>query len=349
MQTAAIKEFLKAGKPVLACFGPTNEPAERRMALPTGADNLEELFAQLGIQFGKQTVLYTTEGRAFAERRSSMFAIATKVDVPPVRFEVPANKRAALFNPAALVGAPDEPVAPNPISASMELVARNLGARQRPDLSIRHARPVYFVPVRPGGTKFAPEFLVSDEDSWNEDQPFPTRDRTPRFEPPKADDPAKGTRDEKRRGPFPLAVAIETTVPTEWTDSRAAAVRAASLAGMASGVASAPRVAVDGALPTDAFADKDQPTTRVRVAAIGHGGLFTGPDLPPARERLLVTTCNWLLGRDERLPHPTGAWEYPRVRLSRRAEILWNLGTMLALPGLFAFLGVLVLTGRRYR
>ena len=72
----------------------------------------------------------------------------------------------------------------------------------------------------------------------------------------------------------------------------------------------------------------------VRVAAIGSGGLFTGPDLPPARERLLVTTCNWLLGRDERLPHPAGEWEYPRVQLSRRAEIFWNLGTMLALPGI---------------
>ena len=117
VQTQAIKEFMKAGKPVLACFGPTNEPADRRMAPPppTGPDNLEELFAQLGIQFGKQTVLYNTEGRAFAERRSSMFAIATKVDIPPVRFGVPANKRAALFNPSALAGAPAEPIAPNPI------------------------------------------------------------------------------------------------------------------------------------------------------------------------------------------------------------------------------------------
>jgi hypothetical protein len=333
---------------VLACFGPTNEPADRRMAPPPGTDNLEELFAQLGIQFGKQTVLYSTEGRAFAERRSSMFAIATKVDVPPVRFEAPSKKRAALFSPAALAGASDEPVAPNPISASMDLVARNLGARQHPDLSLRHARPVYFVPVRPGDAKFAPEFLVSDEESWNEEQPFPTRERTPRFEPPKSDDPNKGTRDEKRRGPFPLAVAVETTLPAEWTDPRAAAARAASLAA-AGATGDAATVAIDSAIPPDNFADKSHPPTRVRLAAIGHGGLFTGPDLPPARERLLVTTCNWLLGRDERLPHPTGEWEYPRVQLSRRAEILWNLGTMLALPGLFAFLGVLVLTARRYR
>jgi hypothetical protein len=350
VQAAAIKDFVKAGKPVLACFGPTNEPADRRAPGPTGPDNLEELFGQLGIQFGKQTVLYTAEGRAFAERRASLFAGTAKVDVPPVRFEVAANKRAALFNPAALAGAPTESVAPNPISASMELVARNLGARQHPDLALRHARPVYFVPVRPGTTTFAPEFLVSDDDSWNEDQPFPTQERTPRFEPPKADDPAKGTRDEKRRGPFPLAVAVETVVPPEWTDSRGTAAKAASLT--AAGATGDPAIlAADGAIPADAFAgaDKHHPPTRIRVAAIGHGGLFTGPDLSPARERLLLTTCNWLLGRDERLPRPVGEWAYPRVQLSRRADIFWTLGTMLALPGLFGFLGVLVLTGRRYR
>ncbi|HEY1381663.1 MAG TPA: hypothetical protein VGF55_33000, partial [Gemmataceae bacterium] len=350
VQVAAIKDFMRQGKPVLACFGPTNEAPDRRQPGPTGPDNLEELFGQLGIQFGKQTVLYTNEGRAFAERRSSVFASATKVDIPPVRFEVPANKRAALFNPTALAGQPAEPVAPNPISASMELVARNLGPRQRPDLAVRHARPVYFVPVRPGGEKFAPEFLVSDDEAWNEDQPFPTRDRTPRFEPPKPDDPAKGTRDEKRRGPFPLAVAVETTIPAEWADPKAAAAKAASLAGAAA-TGTAEALAAGGLVPADAFAagDKGYTPTRVRVAAIGHGGLFNGPELSPARERLLLTTCNWLLGRDERLPHPAGEWEYPRVRLSPRAEARWRWGTLLALPGLFGFLGVLVLTARRYR
>jgi hypothetical protein len=344
VQTQAIKDFMAAGKPVLACFGPTNEPADRRMAGPKGPDNLEEVFGQLGIQFGKQTVLYSAEGRAFAERRSSLFAIATKVDVPPVKFEAPANKRASLFKPGALAGTPTEPVEKNPISASMELVARNLGPKQPVDLSLRHARPVYFVPVRPGEAKFAPEFLVSDEESWNEEQPFPTRERTPRFEPPKADDPAKGTCDEKRRGPFPLAVAVETTVPPEWTDPKAAATRAASLAGAGAGGAPA-AVAAEAVVP----AASDRGQTKLRVAAIGHGGLFTGPDLSPARERLLLTICNWLLGRDERLPHPGGEWEYPRVQLSPRESALWRWGTQLALPGAFAFLGVLVLTARRYR
>jgi hypothetical protein len=350
VQAEAIKEFMKAGKPVLACFGPTNEPAERRAPGPTGPDALESLFAQLGIEFGKQTVLYTSEGRAFAERRSSLFAIGARAEVPPVLFQAPPNKRAALFNPAALAGEPAATTDANPISQSMELVARNLGPRQKLDLTVRHARPVYFVPVRPGGAAFAPEFLVSDEDSWNEDQPFATRERTPRYEPPKPDDPAKGTRDEKRRGPFPLAVAVETTIPAEWIDPKAAAAKAASLAGTAA-VGGPEAVAAEGLVPADAYVSgsKDYQPTTVRVAAIGHGGLFTGPELTPAREQLLLTTCNWLLGRDERLAHPGGEWRYPRVALSERAHTLWFLGSLLALPGLFGFLGVLVLSARRYR
>src|SRR5436190_20962425 len=114
VQAQAIKEFMKAGKPVLACFGPPNEPAAGRPPGPTGPDTLEDLFAQLGIQFGKQTVLYTSEGRAFAERRSSLFAIGARAEVPPVQFEAPPNKRATLFNPGALAGDPAGAAAPNP-------------------------------------------------------------------------------------------------------------------------------------------------------------------------------------------------------------------------------------------
>jgi hypothetical protein len=347
-QAEAIKEFMKWGRPVLACFGPANEPADPRMPGPGGPDALERALGDLGIQFGKQTVLFMSEGRAFAERRSAgIFGGAAKVDIPPVKFQAPPEKRERLFDPSALPSA-GEHVAANPIAESMGLVARNLGPRQPVDLTLRHARPVYFVPVRPGRAKFAPEFLVSDDESWNEDQPVPTEKRTPRFEPPKADDPAKGTRDEKRRGPFPLAVAIETTVPAEWTDPKAAAAKTASLT--AAGATGDPAaVTADGLLPADDFADKGRTPTPLRVAAIGHGGLFVGPDLSPARERLLLTTCNWLLGRDERLPHPAGEWEYPRVELSPRAAALWRWGTQLALPGAFAFLGILVLTARRYR
>src|SRR5207247_2847955 len=113
------------------------------------------------------------------------------------------EKGSALYNPAAaLAGGEPATVAlqSNPVALSMKISGRSAGGPQKLDLRLKHPRPVYFMPVRPGGVKFAPEFLVSDPDSWNEDQPFPTRERTPRFEPPKPDGPAKGTRDEHGRG-----------------------------------------------------------------------------------------------------------------------------------------------------
>src|SRR5207249_924758 len=58
-QTASIKKFMASGKPVLACFGPINDspnsniPPEGR-----GPDEVEKLLGQLGIRFGRQTVLF---------------------------------------------------------------------------------------------------------------------------------------------------------------------------------------------------------------------------------------------------------------------------------------------------
>ena len=318
VQVAAVKDFLKAGKPVLACFGPTNEPADRRAPLPPGPDNLEELFAQLGIRFGKQTVLFGADSKAFAERRSNVFATGAAVEWPPVRFEPPDVRSSAGYNPATALAGDEPKLLPlNSVALSMKLMGRSVGGGQKLNLRLNYPRPVYYVPVRPTPQAAEPGFVFGDPDSWNEDQPFPTRERTPRFEPPKPDDPAKGTRDERRRGSFPLAVAVETTVPAEWQDPRAAAATH---------------------------------STTVRVAAVGHGGLFVGTDLGPAKERLLLNTCNWLLGRDERLPHESAAaWRYPRVQLTDRARTLWVGGTLLALPALFVYLGRLVLLVRHYR
>jgi hypothetical protein len=56
------------------------------------------------------------------------------------------------------------------------------------------------------------------------------------------------------------------------------------------------------------------------------------------------------LGRDERLPHEAATpWHYPRVNLSEQDATLWSWGTLVALPGLFVYLGRVVLLGRRYR
>ena len=149
--------------------------------------------------------------------------------------------------------------------------------------------------------------------SWNEDQPFPSRERTPRFEPPKADDPTKGTLDERRRGPFPIGIAVETLLPRTW------------------------------------FEESKSGPVSVRLAAIGSGGIFTGPELSPAKEELLLSTCNWLLGRDDLLPHSDRVWTYPRVALSAKAFALWHWGTQALLPGAFLYLGLIVILLRLLR
>ena len=120
------------------------------------------------------------------------------------------------------------------------------------------------------------------------------------------------TVDEKRRGPFPIGVAVETTVPVSWYDAKAA------------------------------------PAT-VRVAAIGHGGFFTGLDLSPTKETLMLNTINWLLGRDEYLPKADVQWSYPRVVLNARDQALWAWVIPAALPLVFSYIGLTVLLARRIR
>jgi hypothetical protein len=310
-QVAAIKDFLKAGKPVLFCFGPSAEPPERMMMspLPPGPDKLEDVLAELGIKMSRQTVLFNVESKSFAERRSGLVILGATVEVPPVTFDWPAGAGQRLAQAARL-----EEEKPNPIRESMRLTARSLGKGQALDLRLRHPRPVYYEPAK-GGTPspFQPVFMMTDAASWNEDQPFPSRERTPRFELPKDNDPTKGTLDEKRRGPFPIAVAVETTVPSSW------------------------------------YPDQGAKPAKVRVAAIGHGGVFMGTTLPTIKEKLLLDTCNWLLGRDDLLTKEENPWQYPRVALTEEQQKLWQWGTRLGLPVLFVYLGAVVLMVRRLR
>ena len=231
VQTSAIKDFLTAGKPVLACFGPINEPPDRRSPPTTGADSVEQLLSQFGILFSKQTVLFGAEGKALAERRSNPLASGSSVKIPPLRFDAPPSTQ---WLSSGDVFTKNAKTHPQPVAASMEVTHRNIGAKKKLELDARHPRPIYFVPVRAKdllGTRVAQaEFLFTDPDGWNEDQPFPTQQRTPRFEPPKPDDPNKGTRDERRRGSFPVGIALETTVPIEWSDPQAGALKVASVA-----------------------------------------------------------------------------------------------------------------------
>src|SRR5439155_25851228 len=136
-----------------------------------------------------------------------------------------------------------------------------------------------------------------------------------KFERPKADDPNKGTINEKRHGAFPVAVALETKVPAAWLRK------------------------------IDSFAEDDVPVDKrptVRVVAIGHGGVFIAPTLSPVREKLLLDTCNWLLGRDDLLAKDNRTWEYPRVTLTAAEKNLWKLGAWLGLPLVCIYLGMVM-------
>jgi hypothetical protein len=117
----------------------------------------------------------------------------------------------------------------------------------------------------------------------------------------------------KQRGPIPIGVAFETAVPESW------------------------------------YTTKKATPANVRIAVIGDGRMFVARDLSPAKERLLLTTCNWLLGRDDLLASDDHVWSYPRVALTPREHEMWKWGALVGLPALFAYLGLVVLLVRRLR
>jgi len=63
----------------------------------------------------------------------------------------------------------------------------------------------------------------------------------------------------------------------------------------------------------------------------------------------LLTTSNWLLGRDDRLPRDDRELRYPRADLSPIGQALWRWGTFVLLPMSFVCLGLTVLLVRRMR
>lgn len=305
-QTAAIKEFLKAGKPVLFCFGPTNEETPGRSELMgISSDKLESELERLGLKFGKQTILFNVESKGFGERRGGLIVLGAKEDVPPAAFEGRPSGSAAPLKQADTT--------PHPLRESMRLTMRGLSGKEALDLRLRHPRPIYYEPVPDETSTVEPIFMLTAADSWNEDQPFPTRERVPRFEPPKPGDATIGTLDERRRGPFPIGVAVEKSLPSDW------------------------------------YADPSAAPAKVRIAAIGHGGVFIGDRLSPAREKLLLDVCNWLLGRDDLLTKGDKVWQYPRVEMTDRERLLWLLGACVGLPMVFVYLGIVVLMLRQVR
>jgi hypothetical protein len=300
-QVEAIKEFLASGKPVLFALGPTNEPPARPDF--EGPDQLEASLEDLGFKLPKQAILFNVETKSFGERRGALLIVdRSRVEVPPVEFDWRPGGRLRVL----------EERPPNAIRTSLRVASRAASKEALGDLRLRHPRPVYYEP-QGGRSSKDPTFLMTSTDAWNEAQPFPTRDKTPRYEPPKLGDPDRNTINERRTGQFPIGVAAEVRVPLSWAP------------------------------------EKEQSKRPTRVAVIGHGGAFMGPMLSPVREKLLLDVSNWLLGRDDLLARESRTWSYPRVELSAASSALWRFFAVGAMPLACVYAGVVVLMVRHRR
>jgi hypothetical protein len=347
-QAEVVKEFVKAGKPVLFAVGPTNVDRRGPPTDPAG-DDVEKLLPQLGIIPGGQTIMTDAEAQAMAERKDE--GLAGAVDVPPLVFDQPAK----------------DGKKPNPVAEAYRVTARAVDRK----LELRKSgfRPIYVAPGVAGRLPFAAEVMFTGKESWNESQPTPDDDSVPKFDPAKPDDPKKGTLDEERRGPFPVGVAVETPVPADWfdrTELPASGVPSAAAVGVAGAYPTAPPglgaeypaaalvLPFDGGLYAAGLtlaAEKVKRPT-VRIVALGHGGLFTGKRLDPAQQTLLLDTLNWQLHRDDRLPAEVPdekKWRYPRADLSPREFFAWRWLTFAGLPLLTAYVGLIALMVRKVR
>lgn len=337
-QAEVIKAFMKRGKPVLACLGPNFErPFDRdpRDPLPPGyseksgalegpLDEFESLVGECGVELGRQVVLFDDEETSFeAARVGEELRGTSKAKLPPVQFV-----------PVPEFGGTRRNLIRDALQSIRESVGRPL------DISIRHPRPVY---VRPGmeSSLTASPFLFTSPRSWNESFPFGTgRDDIPRYESAGDKDPNKGTREAERRGPFPIGVAVETRVPIDWYRKEYKADYGALRAVYGTGDLASPAVR----------RIVEEQKRQLRLAVIGQGGVFSGKELAPPTEKLLLYSCNWLLGRPEKLPRAElPAWSYPRVELSKSERFYWRWGTFLGLPLFFGYVGLLVLLVRRVR
>jgi len=327
-QAEVVQEFMKAGKPVLFAFGPPvgegrNGPAE-------GPDDVEKLLPQFGILLGRQTILTDEEATAIGERAGQEFGVAVKPT--PLIFDIPevAGKAA------------------NPIGAAYRTTARSVDRK----LELRKGghRPIDLAPGVAERSAFDPTILTTGPTSFNEDSPLAGEDSPPKFEPAKTDDPKRGTREEERRGPFVVGVALEISVPADWMAAKDATgiklVDQEAIAALA--------LPFDGGISAALLSAAADLTKRpkVRVAVYGHGGLFAGKTIDAAQETLLVHTLNWQLKRDERLPSnkpEAEKWRYPRADLTPTHARLWRQGLLLVLPACAAVLGITVLMLRKVR
>jgi len=298
-QASVVREFIAQGKPVLFAIGPPTSDNRRGPTADPAPDDVEKLLAQFGVELGSQTILSDEEVEQIGERRSRADGLQG-----PSRF--------------AVLNIPKEPL--HPIAQAYRDLLRSLSVQT--ELRKGGARPVYLNATTPGSGVI----LETGLDTWNEAKPFPDRNSVPAYNPAKPSDPDKGTRNEERRGPFPVGVAIETSVPQGWKEPTAPA-------GATGGAASA----------------SDTPVS-LRLAVFGHGGLFVGSTLEPAQEALLLSTVNWQLHREAAMPEPDAAtWTFPRVALTAQQKSYWGLMAFPGLPVLAAAIGLFVWMIRRPR
>lgn len=354
-QVKVAKEFMKQGKPVLACLGPitpqvASQPGEspedfdkRLVTEFAGAsDDFERMLTERGVELGSTVILF--EGETKAITRGGQFG-NTQSEVPPLLIAEPPT---------------DSGLQPNPVAAAFRLTGRtavlesdsdrlanDAAAKRKFEIRLRAIRPVSLAPNWQAKQPFAAEIAFTSADSWNTFQPYPQMGRTvriPTYTPTDINDPKKGTRDEERKGPFPIAVAVENKVPATWVneDYERQEATAALLTPYDSTFAMGLTVGAS---------KLERPTQRMVV--FGNGNMFTAPKLDPPEEKLLLHSVNWLTNREDRLPRAatekTPEWHYPRVAMSDRDRILWQGGTLFGLPLLVAALGLFVMLLRRIR
>ncbi len=335
-QAAAIKDFMKSGKPVLACMGSISSPTGPQLE---AIDDFEKLLRQRGIELGRETILYDAERKAFAAAQRGVMLFAGGAAKPPPL---------VLADSPQPGSKPGTTLAANPIAAAMSLSGRT--AEQSMALELRAPRPVYIAPGWQAKQPFVGEFLRTPPGAWNEERPFVTADRAgrvtyiPRYDPTPTDDPKRNTHQEERKTSFPIAVAVQSRIPAAWVNEEYQRQEAAA-------ALLSPTDNLYAAGLTVAAAKLDCPLQRTVV--FGSGNLFSGKELSPPQERLLVHSVNWLTGRADRLPAPatekTREWHYPRVSMTERDLWLWRLGTLVGLPLAVAGLGLFALMVRRTR
>jgi hypothetical protein len=340
-QVEAIRDFLKAGKSALVCFGPplSQTPPPPGMPGPTemrtDTDDLEKIFADLGLDLSTQTLLYDLERDSIGPRRGQD-SLTGHVEVPSVRFE-PGD------------GSPSLDATTDAVRQSIVQIARSLGKDESLAVRVRHPREIEPNTFKlPKGAQ-ATTFIWTDAETTKEKDPLNPPDLI-------QIDAALEELEQYERGQVFVASALASgTIGGGQLPQMLACIGVAS-SGAEDLIPAVERksfsigVALERTLPKGWYKDDTENPKQVRIAAIGNGHLFTDEELTPAKSKLLVDTCNWLVGRDDYLARNNGMhWQYPRMQMTDTVRQLWTWGLVGGLPMLFAYAGLVVLLLRRVR